>query len=77
MKKKKNKVSTSKDASLKGEWNFYALLFVTSQLRDCNMDELFKHEHHNYPPLFRNMELSGKLASQISWIVFKAMVHQC
>ena len=51
---KKNKVSTSKDkmkaASLKRERNFYALLFVTSQLRDCNMDGLFKHEHHNYPP---------------------------
>ena len=39
-----------KAASLKGERNFYALLFDTSQLRDCNMDELFKHEHHNYPP---------------------------
>ena len=65
-----------KAVSLKEEWNLRASLFVASQLRDCNMDEFFKREHRNYPPQFRNMELSGKQASQISWIVFKAMFHQ-
>ena len=52
--REKNKVSPSKGkmkaASLKEEQNLYALLFVASQLRDCNMDKFFKHEHYNYPP---------------------------
>ena len=52
--REKSKVSPSKGkmkaVSLKEERNLYASLFVASQLRDCNMDEFFKHEHHNYPP---------------------------
>ena len=52
--REKNKNSTSygkmKALSLKDERNLYASLFVASHLRDCKMDEFFKHEHHNYPP---------------------------
>ena len=31
--------------SLKAKRNLYASLFAARQLRDCNMDEFFKHEH--------------------------------
>ena len=48
---KENKVKMEA-VSLKEERNFYASLFVASKLRDCNMDEFFKHQHHNYPPSF-------------------------
>ena len=64
---KKNKVSTSKDkmkaVSLKEERNLMWMKYLNTNITTM-------------PPLFRNMELSGKLASQISWIVFETMVHQ-
>ena len=65
--RKKNKVSTSKDkmkaVALKEERNLMWMKYLNTNITTM-------------PPLFRNMELSGKLASQISWIVFKTMVHQ-
>ena len=39
-----------KAVSLKEERNLYASLFVATQLKDCNIDEFFKHKHHIYPP---------------------------
>ena len=51
-----------KAVSLKEKRNLYALLFAASQLRDCNMYELFKHEHHNYPPSISEYGILQKIS---------------
>ena len=66
MLREKSKVFTSKGkmkaVSLKEKRNLYALLFAASQLRDCNMYELFKHEHHNYPPSISEYGILQKIS---------------
>ena len=39
-----------KVVSLKQENNLYSSLFVACQLRKFNLEELFHHENHCYPP---------------------------
>ena len=52
--REKNNICSRKDklkvVSLKQENNLYSSLFVACQLRKFNLEELFHHENHFYPP---------------------------